>query len=100
MKEAYLLPSTCDMIRKSIKERQLSYTDVAKLVDTSVSTISRVCTGKTKHVSLDLVQKLETTLGILIYDALDDNVALIKRIEELEQENKLLKQLLIEKWQQ
>lgn len=94
----YLLQSTCESIRKAIEEKHLSYKEVAKLVDSSASTIHRICAGKTRIINLDLAQKIELTLDVLISNALDDNKALIKRIEELENENKQLKQLLIEKW--
>lgn len=96
--KVYLLQSTCETIRKAMEEKHLSYKEVAKLVDSSASTIFRICTGKTRSINLDLAQKIEISLDVLISNALDDSKELIKRIEELENENKLLKQLLIEKW--
>lgn len=100
MTKVRLSQCTCEMIYKVIKEKQLTYEDVAKLVDSSASTICRICRGKSKNINSDLIEKLEIMLNIRIDNVLDETTELIKRIESLEEENKLLKQLLIDKWKQ
>lgn len=99
MKKIYLVESSCREIYNAIKVKHLRYKDVSELVGVSESFICRICRGQVRYISVDLAQKLETTLNILIYDASADTEVLIRRINELEKENKLLKQLLIEKWQ-
>ena len=99
MKKIYISRLTCEAIQKAVIEKRFTYKDIAKQVNSSTSTICRICTGKTKNIDLCLAQKIEKVLNVKISNALDDNEELIKIIENLEEENKLLKLLLIERWQ-
>ena len=96
----YIVESTYEMIHKAMKEKSLSYEDVAKEIGVSPTTVYRICVGETKSINTYIAQKLETVLDISITNAFDDTRDLIKRIEELERENKILKSLLTDKWRQ
>lgn len=99
MEYIYISEDFITSIQSSVKEKGLSYSELSEVVGLPRSTVYRVCSGKTRKVKLDYVRKLEAFLDVKILDGLSDKEDLIKRIRALEEENKTLKKLLIEKWQ-
>ena len=94
MKTVYLNNHTCEMIQNAVREKGLSYRVIAEMTSSNEATMWRICTGKTKRPTIETVRKLEDVLGIRINDANEDSNESSKKINELENENKVLKQLL------
>ena len=99
MKEIYISKPTCEMINNAIERKQLSQKELAEKIGTSQSTMCRIRKGISTRIKFDVAKKLEIELDILISNAIDDQAELTNIILKLENENKILKQLLIEKWQ-
>ena len=90
-----------NIIDNAIKQRGLPQKVVAEMVGVSESTISRVCNGKVRYLDIDIAKRLEEVLGISFVDlslSSNDFDKLMKTIFKLQEENKLLKRLLVEKW--
>lgn len=91
--------------KEIIKAREalnLTAAQLAKVLDTSPSTICRMETGKSKFISEDMILRLEEALDIK-FVATDVAGAqfvdeYLNRIEELEEENRTLKSLLMKYW--
>ena len=103
MQRHYITPESCVAISKAIHNANMKQYDVAKLIGKSTSMVCRLCTGKAKWVELDVIRNLETILDIKIStvpipDILDESNDMVREILQLREENKLLKQLLIDKW--
>ena len=94
MKTVYLSKQTCEMIQNEVREKGLNYRTLAEIADSTEATMWRICTGHTQRPSLKTVKKIENALGIHICDVVEDSNKSSEKINELEKENKLLKQLL------
>lgn len=98
MNKIYLTNENRLSIINGLREKDISYKDLADKIGISTSTVCRMCTGSTKWINIKTAQSLENILDIYLYDIFSDPIVLIKEIENLVAENKMLKQLLIEKW--
>ena len=98
MDKIYLTDENRQSIINGLHEKDMSYKELSDKIGISTSTVCRMCTGSTKWINIKTAQSLENILDIYLYDIFSDSIELIKEIENLVAENKILKQLLIEKW--
>ena len=100
-KRCYVLKEDAQNLVKLRRSKNLTQADVAGKLEISISKLCRweKSVGE-RLISLTDVKKLENFYGEKIFADLgkDPDSALIKRIAELEEENRKLKELLIQKW--
>lgn len=77
-----------ERINEKRDELDLSYNDIAKKVNTSEKTISRLFTGKTKCPPTDLLYSVAVVLGLSLDDLLADSNSVVgsKCLVELQEE--------------
>lgn len=97
-KMIYLSLVNCLEVNEARKAKGLTFSELGELVDMATSTLCRLCNGSKRRISLKSAQAIECVLGIYLYDVFESNEDLFKEIKALREENRRLKQLLMDKW--
>lgn len=100
MEKICLNKDICDTIKEARKRNCMSLKSLSYKLNTSSATVCRIENNKTSFISKNMANKLENILGIDIYIETDRTTEneLLQKIKELTEENRRLKELLMEKW--
>ena len=96
MDRLYLNDFICKTIKEAREARCISSCDLALVMERSTSWMSRVENHKVNYISKEEAKKLECLLDISICNTPIDE--LLYKIQVVTEENRRLKELLIEKW--
>ena len=104
MDKIYLTEFICDNIRVARIRKRIDSRDLARIVGKSPAWMSKIEHHQVKSISIEDVKRIEDALDIVIPDYTDENdnttLQLLRRIDELMEENNRLKELLMEKWKE
>ena len=100
MEKICLNKDICGTIKEARKRNCMSIKSLSYELNTSQATVCRIENNKTSFISKNMANKLENILGIDIYIETDRTTEneLLQKIKELTEENRRLKELLMEKW--
>lgn len=96
MEKIYLNEHICNAIKESRERMGMSSRTLAYVMERNPSWMSRVENNKVTYISKDEARKLEIALDIAICTTTENE--LLQKINELMEENRRLKELLMEKW--
>ena len=96
MEKVYLNGRICNLIKDARQKVGMSSKNLAYTLKINPSRMSRVENNIATYISKKEAKQLETILGIVIVDTTKNE--LLQKYIELMEENKRLKELLIEKW--
>lgn len=96
MKKIYLNEHICNTIKEARKRIGMSSRTLACVMERNPSWMSRVENNKVTYISEEEARKLEIALDITICTTTENE--LLQKINELMEENRRLKELLMEKW--
>lgn len=98
MKRLYLTEEICETIKIARMKKGYTSKEFAQIIGKSPSAVSRVENFKCVYIPMEVVKRYENELNIILYNTTDNNNELIKKIHLLQEENRKLKELLIDKW--
>lgn len=96
MEKIYLNEVICNTIKAARERMGMSSRTLACVMERNPSWMSRVENNKATYISKDEARKLEIALDIAICTTTENE--LLQKINELMEENRRLKELLMEKW--
>ena len=96
MKKIYLNEHICNTIKEARERIGISSKTLACVMERNPPWMSRVENNKVTYISEEEARKLEVALGIAICSTTENE--LLQKINELMEENRRLKELLMEKW--
>ena len=96
MEKIYLNEVICNTIKEARKKTGMKSYTLAHAVGRHSSWISRVENCKATYIYKEEAKKLEEALNIVICTTTENE--LLHKIYELTEENRLLQELLMEKW--
>lgn len=96
MEKIYLNEFICKTIKMARVDKGMKSHTLADLVGKSPSSMSRLENNKATYISKEVAKKFEDILDISI--CATTNNELVQKLNELIQENRQLKELLMEKW--
>ena len=97
MEKVYLNERICNLIKDARQKVRMSSKDLAYTLKINPSRMSRVENNIATYISKKEAKQLETILGIVIGDTTKNE--LLQKYIELMEENKRLKELLIENYE-
>lgn len=62
-----------EKIQKLLKEKEISYNELARIMDVPSSSIQSYCSGRSKKIPFDFIEKLSEVLHVSIEYWLSDN---------------------------
>ena len=96
MEKIYLNEYLCTTIKEARKAMGMKGLTLAIMMDKETSWVSKIENYKIKSITRDDAKKLESILNIQVYNG--TNIELLEKINELMEENKRIKELLMKKW--
>jgi ribosome-binding protein aMBF1 (putative translation factor) len=100
MDKIYLTKEICNYIKTTRISKGIPSYTIAYMCGKNASWMSRVENFKCTYIRKEIAEKLETLLDIIIVNEyIGKNEKLLQKIKELKEENRMLKELLITKWQ-
>ena len=96
MEKIYLNESICKTIKETRERMGMNSKTLAYIMQRNQSWMSRVENNKITYISKEEARELEVVLGIAICTTTENE--LLQKINELMEENRRLKELLMEKW--
>jgi len=96
MEKIYLNEHICNTIKEARERKGMSSRTLAYVMDRNPSWMSRVENNKVAYISKEEAEKFEIALDIAICTTTENE--LLQKINELMEENRRLKELLMEKW--
>lgn len=96
MEKIYLNEVICSTIKEARERMGMSGRTLAYIMKRNPSWMSRVENNKVTYISKEEAEKFEIALGITIISTTENE--LLQKINELIEENRRLKELLMEKW--
>ena len=96
MEKIYLNEHICNTIKEARERKGMSSRTLAYVMDRNPSWMSRVENYKVTYITKEEAEKFEIALDIAICTTTENE--LLQKINELMEENRRLKELLIEKW--
>ena len=98
MEKCYLTESICNIIKTTRQQMGMTSKELADLVGRGASWMCRVENYNASYIHPEEARKLEEILNISVFCPTDKE--LLQKVNELLEENKRLKELLMEKWKQ